>query len=57
LRWTSWVATRRGYFDSNSDTSVELECSGRISQMGLVELEEYLSDVLGIKVDLQSSKT
>ena len=44
----------RGEQDRNSDVDilVELERPPRISLIGLVELEHYLSDVLGVKVDV-----
>ena len=38
--------------DSDVDILIELERPPRISLIGLVELEHYLSDILGIKVDL-----
>ena len=38
--------------DSDVDILVELERPARISLIGIVELEEYLSDLLGVKVDL-----
>ncbi|OGO33620.1 MAG: nucleotidyltransferase [Chloroflexi bacterium RBG_16_57_11] len=38
--------------DSDVDVLVELERPARISLIGMVELEEYLSGVLGVKVDL-----
>lgn len=38
--------------DSDIDVLIELERPTRISLLGLVELEHYLSDVLGIKVDV-----
>jgi predicted nucleotidyltransferase len=38
--------------DSDLDVLIELERPPRISLIGLVELEEYLSDLLGIKVDV-----
>ena len=38
--------------DSDLDLLVELERPARIGLMGLVELEQYLSDLLGVKVDL-----
>lgn len=38
--------------DSDVDILIELERPPRISLIGLVELEHYLSDVLGVKVDV-----
>ena len=38
--------------DSDIDVLIELERPPRISLLGLVELEYYLSDVLGLKVDV-----
>jgi hypothetical protein len=38
--------------DSDVDILIELERPPRISLIGLVELEHYLSDVLGAKVDV-----
>ena len=38
--------------DSDLDLLVELERPARIGLMGLVELEQTLSDLLGVKVDL-----
>lgn len=38
--------------DSDVDILIELERPPRISLIGLVELEHYLSDLLGIKVDV-----
>jgi predicted nucleotidyltransferase len=38
--------------DSDVDILIELERPPRISLIGLVELEHYLSDVLGMKVDV-----
>ena len=38
--------------DSDVDILIELERPPRISLIGLVELEYYLSDVLGVNVDL-----
>lgn len=38
--------------DGDVDLLIELERPSRISLIGLVELEHYLSDVLGVKVDL-----
>jgi uncharacterized protein len=37
---------------SDIDILVDLERPARISLIGLIELEEYLSQVLGIKVDI-----
>lgn len=42
--------------DSDVDILIELERPPRISLIGLVELEGYLSDVLGIKVDVAIKK-
>jgi predicted nucleotidyltransferase len=42
--------------DSDVDLLIELERPPRISLIGLVELEHYLSDVLGMKVDLAIKK-
>jgi predicted nucleotidyltransferase len=42
--------------DSDVDILIELERPPRISLIGLVELEHYLSDVLGMKVDLAIKK-
>jgi predicted nucleotidyltransferase len=42
--------------DSDVDILIELERPARISLIGLVELEHYLSDVLGMKVDLAIKK-
>jgi predicted nucleotidyltransferase len=42
--------------DSDIDILIELERPPRISLIGLVELEHYLSDVLGIKVDVAIKK-
>ena len=42
--------------DSDVDILIELERPPRISLIGLVELEHYLSDVLGKKVDLAIKK-
>jgi len=42
--------------DSDIDILVELERPPRISLIGLVELEHYLSDVLGAKVDVAVKK-
>lgn len=38
--------------DSDLDILIELERPPRISLIGLVELEDYLSNVLGLKVDI-----
>jgi uncharacterized protein len=38
--------------DSDLDLLIELERPTKISLIGLVELEDYLSQVLGIKVDI-----
>jgi uncharacterized protein len=38
--------------DSDVDILIELERPSRISLIGLVELEGYLSDALGVNVDL-----
>lgn len=38
--------------DSDIDVLIELESPPRISLLDLVELEFYLSDLLGIKVDV-----
>jgi predicted nucleotidyltransferase len=38
--------------DSDLDVLIELERPPRISLIGLVELEHYLSDLLGMKVDV-----
>jgi predicted nucleotidyltransferase len=38
--------------DSDLDLLIELERPPRISLIGLVELEDYLSQILGVKVDL-----
>lgn len=42
--------------DSDVDILIELERPPRISLIGLVELEHYLSDMLGMKVDLAIKK-
>lgn len=42
--------------DSDLDILIELERPARISLIDLVELELYLSDLLGIKVDLAIKK-
>jgi hypothetical protein len=44
------------HFDSDVDILIELERPPRISLIGLVELEHYLSDMLGVKVDLAIKK-
>jgi predicted nucleotidyltransferase len=38
--------------DSDLDVLIELERPPKISLIGLVELEHYLSDLLGVKVDI-----
>ena len=38
--------------DSDVDVLIELERPPRISLIGLVELEHYLSDMLGVNVDI-----
>lgn len=38
--------------DSDVDILIELDRPPKISLIGLVELEDYLSQVLGVKVDL-----
>lgn len=38
--------------DSDLDLLIELDRPPRISLIGLVELEDYLSQLLGVKVDL-----
>jgi hypothetical protein len=38
--------------DSDLDILIELERPPRISLIGLVELEDHLSQILGVKVDL-----
>lgn len=38
--------------DSDVDLLIELDRPPKISLIGLVELEEYLSQILGIKVDI-----
>ncbi|OGO60190.1 MAG: hypothetical protein A2032_06035 [Chloroflexi bacterium RBG_19FT_COMBO_49_13] len=38
--------------DSDLDILIELDRPPRISLIGLVELEDYLSQLLGVKVDL-----
>lgn len=42
--------------DSDVDILIELERPPRISLIGLVELEYYLSDVLGVRADLAIKK-
>jgi len=42
--------------DSDVDILIELERPPRISLIGLVELEDYLSDVLGVNVDVAIRK-
>jgi len=42
--------------DSDVDVLIELERPPRISLIGLVELEHYLSDVLGVEVDVGIKK-
>ena len=42
--------------DSDLDILIELERPPRISLIGLVELEHYLSDILGTKVDIAIKK-
>ncbi len=42
--------------DSDLDILIELERPPHISLMGLVELEYYLGDVLGVKVDVAIKK-
>jgi predicted nucleotidyltransferase len=42
--------------DSDLDILIELERPPRISLIGLVELEAYLSQLLGVKVDLAIKK-
>ena len=42
--------------DSDLDILIELERPPRISLIGLVELELYLSELLGVKVDLAIKK-
>ena len=38
--------------DSDLDLLIELDRPPKISLIGLIELEDYLSQVLGVKVDL-----
>jgi uncharacterized protein len=47
----SYVRGEQGR-DSDVDILIELERPPRISLIGLVELEHYLSDVLGVKADI-----
>jgi uncharacterized protein len=47
----SYVRGEQGR-DSDVDILIELERPPRISLIGLVELEHYLSDVLGVKADV-----
>jgi len=42
--------------DSDIDILIELERPPKISLMGLVDLEYYLSDLLGMKVDIAIKK-
>jgi predicted nucleotidyltransferase len=42
--------------DSDLDILIELERPARISLIGLVELESFLTDLLGIKVDIAIKK-
>lgn len=42
--------------DSDLDLLIELDRPPRISLIGLVEVEEYLSQLLGVKVDLAIKK-
>ena len=42
--------------DSDIDILIELERPSKISLIGLVELEGYLSDLLGMKVDVALRK-
>jgi len=42
--------------DSDLDILIELDRPPRISLIGLVELEDYLSQLLGVKVDLAIKK-
>ena len=39
-------------YDSDVDILIELERPPRISLIGLVQLEHYLSDLLGVKADV-----
>jgi hypothetical protein len=47
----SYVRGEQGR-DSDVDILIELERPPRISLIGLVELEHYLSDMLGVKADI-----
>jgi uncharacterized protein len=38
--------------DNDLDLLIELDRQAKISLIGLVELEDYLSQILGVKVDL-----
>jgi hypothetical protein len=38
--------------DSDLDVLIELDRPSKISLIGLVELEHYLSDILGVNVDI-----
>jgi predicted nucleotidyltransferase len=42
--------------DSDVDILIELERPPRISLIGLVELEDYLSETLGVRVDIALKK-
>ena len=42
--------------DSDLDILIDLEQAPRISLIGLVELEEYLGELLGVQVDLAIRK-
>jgi len=42
--------------DSDLDILIELDRPPKVSLIGLVELEEYLGDVLGVRVDLAIRK-
>lgn len=42
--------------DSDIDILIELERPPRISLLGLVDLQYYLSDLLGVKVDIAIKK-
>ncbi len=42
--------------DSDLDILIELDNPPKISLIGLVELEDYLSQILGVKVDLAIKK-
>jgi len=50
------LAPTRGGNSALTDILVELERPPRISLIGLVELEHYLSSVLGAKVDVAVKK-